>query len=154
MSAATLWHYTVYLRWVDIAASGTLRPATALLGARERPVVWFSMNPVWEETANKSWQNRIGWRRLTRAETEVKGLGLVRIAVAPEVAPYTWEDFKRLSGIARSDSRRLEAVAREDGASLAEWRVSFEPVRREHWSSVERWVHTTWIPLTHEAVAG
>ena len=83
-------------------------------------------------------------RSLSKFETEVGGKGLVRIEVTPEAAPYTWDDFKRLSGGSEKVLRALVRAARKDGANPKEWRVSFEPVKVQDWLSIEIWDGKRW----------
>ena len=45
------WHYTVGERLARIIALGEIRTSTTGVRASEKPVVWFSTNPVWENTA-------------------------------------------------------------------------------------------------------
>jgi hypothetical protein len=49
-----LWHYTVRPHILSILSDGVIKPATAFVSRRERPIVWFSSNQNWEQTANKS----------------------------------------------------------------------------------------------------
>lgn len=46
-----VWHYTTFSRLTRILLTGEIRPASAGVPEGERPIVWFSRNPVWEETA-------------------------------------------------------------------------------------------------------
>src|SRR5918912_908845 len=89
-----LYHYTVGQYLPAIIESEEIRPATALIANGEKPAVWFSTNPVWEQTCNKLWQDSTGRiRGLNNRQTMEKCGGLVRIQIAPEAAPYTWQDF-------------------------------------------------------------
>lgn len=132
-----IWHYTVGVRLRSILRDKLIKPATAGVPAGERPVVWFTTNPEWEPTANKGVvrYGKTVW--LTRAETEAEGGGLFRIEVAPETAPYGWEEFKRLSGITEREEKRLARRAREWGSDYHDWRVSFEPVGADKWARIE-----------------
>lgn len=141
----TRWHYTVGQYFDAITKAGLLRPATAGVPIGERPAVWFSVNPVWEETANKSLVAP-GGRLIpgTRETTHSRGGGLLRFGVAPHDAPHDWESFKKMSGIVPKHARGLYAAAVSCGARPGEWYVSFEPVPREKWLTVEWWNGEEW----------
>lgn len=141
-----VYHYTIGDRLEQIVSSGEIRPAVAGVTRGERPAVWFSTNPEWEETANKPIMDKRGrvWKG-NRETTREMGGGLVRIAVLPEAAPHTWEAFRRLSGISPRMADALERAARIEGASPDEWRVSFGAVPRAQWIDVEVWTETGWV---------
>lgn len=50
-----LWHYTIGQRIDSIIEDGMIKLATAFVPQNERPVVWCSFSPKWEETANKTY---------------------------------------------------------------------------------------------------
>jgi hypothetical protein len=147
-----LWHYTCGDRLELILKSGEIRPATAGIEKGERPAVWFSSNPVWEETANKlrldSWTGEV--RSLTKQETHEYAGGLARIAVSPETAPVNWERFCRESGASTKMLAGLKKAAYSMSSHPSQWFVSFSPVRREKWLSIELWDGKKWIPATAE----
>lgn len=142
-----IWHYTVGERLWSILRDKIIKPATAGVPAGERPVVWFTTNPAWEPTANKGiWRNgELLW--LTKEETAAEGGGLFRIEVAPDAAPYGWEEFKRLSGISGRTSKRLARIARQRGSNYHDWRVSFEPVTSDKWLRIETWYRDRWAEI-------
>jgi hypothetical protein len=142
------WHYTTGNRLPLILESAVIRPATTGVPAGEHPAAWFSTNRVWEETAIKPYLDYAGHLRLgTRETTALYNGGLVRIEVAPETAPHDWTAFKKLSGITSKAARSLEQAAAEAGASPHQWYVSFAPVPREKWLSIERWDGEAWVPV-------
>lgn len=144
-----VYHYTIGAYLPPIIEAGELRPATAGVPSGERPAVWFSTNPEWEETANKMTARKVKGRVVftmgTKESTLKAGGGLVRIAVRPEAAPLSWEDFRALSGVAKEHADSLEKAARDQGANPDEWRVSFDPVPRYEWIDVEVWSEGGWI---------
>src|SRR5262249_47542259 len=127
------WHYTVGHRLDSILRDGVIRPATAYVDPGEKAAVWFSVNPVWEETANKLVETSFGLVPGTKETTHEMGGGLARIGVRPEVAPYDWDAFKALSGVTKKVARALYRAALAAGSRPGEWYVSFEPVLRERW---------------------
>jgi hypothetical protein len=144
-----VYHYTVGIYLQSIIESGEIFPATAHVPRGERPAVWFSINPEWEETANKLVVRKVKGRVVpmkgTRETTAALGAGLVRIAVRPEAAPFSWQDYRMLSGVAKAHADALENAARFDGANPAEWRVSFGSVPRSEWVDVEVWTEAGWV---------
>lgn len=148
-----LWHYTCGARLKLILKSGEIRPATAGIEKGERPAVWFSSNPVWEETANKllvdPWTGEV--RSLTKQETHKYAGGLARIAVSPKTAPTNWEGFCRESGASMKTLAGLKKAAYSMGSRPSQWFVSFLPVCQERWLSVELWDGDKWIPTPKRA---
>jgi hypothetical protein len=102
-----------------------IKPATAFIGKGERPIVWFSTNPVWEQTVH-SMETLIRW-----------GVSPCRIAVPPEVAPYRFNKLRRLSGMKADTADALARAARRDGANPDEWRGTFDAVPRDRWLAIE-----------------
>jgi hypothetical protein len=141
------WHYTVEVYLPDIIASGVILPATARISAGERPAVWTSTNPVWEETANKGYFERTTAtvHPATKATTLRFG-GLARIEVRPEAAPYDWIAFRAISRIQPSTAAMLAKVGFARGVSPYDWFVSFDPIDAADWLAVEVWRDGQWVP--------
>lgn len=79
---------------------GAILPAVTYVPRGERPIVWFSFDPLWEPTACKSMVHDGGSLiHLDRDGTAKHGRGLVRIGVAPSKAPHDWRTLKELSGM-------------------------------------------------------
>lgn len=136
-----IWHYTTGHCLAMILKDGVIRPATAGIDYGESPTVW-------EPTANKALMTADGRSiRLSRSETERHGRGLARIEADPEVAPYTWEDFRRISGVSPATARGLKMAAKRWGSDPGAWRVSLGPVLRSEWLAVEVWRDRNWTPL-------
>jgi len=149
-----LWHYTTFKSIESILIDKNIMPATDFVDAkREKPAVWFSSNQYYEETARRGIKEDNQVRRATFEEmTQAEG-GLARVGVKPEMAPHTWEDFKRTSGIPRRVATALEEVAAQEGANPEEWRASFEPVPKEQWVAVELWDPESdcWVDVLEQA---
>jgi hypothetical protein len=141
------YHYTVKLRLDSILADGLIKCATEGVFGGERPAVWFTTNPTWEETANKAVDNGFGRESLTRDQTHEVFEGLVRIAVADETAPHDWNAYRRLSGVSPKMANALRTLAYRAGSKLGEWFISFEPVPRDLWLAVEIWDGEKWGPF-------
>ena len=142
-----LWHYTCGDRLELIQKSGEIRPAIAGIEKGERPAVWFSSNPVWEETANKLLMDSLTGqvRSLTKQETHEYAGGLARIAVSPETAPINWDRFSSESGASTKMLAGLRKAAYSMGSRPSQWFVSFSSVRREKWLAIELWDGEKWI---------
>jgi hypothetical protein len=148
-----VFHYTVGKRLLKILEDGEIKFATAFIGQKEKPVVWFSTNQEWEQTVNKGSQDKQG--RImgrTKEETEEMGKGLIRIEVAPQTAPYTWEDYKLNAGVDKNILSALEHTAKDQEADPREWRVSFETVKSDQWISIEKWDGKEWKFLKNDAI--
>jgi hypothetical protein len=145
-----VWHYTVYEYLGRIVESGEIRPSS-IVTEGERPVVWFTSNPDWEETANKMIQNvDTGEMHFgTREETQKIGGALIRIQVKPSAAPLSWAQFRELSGVSEKTAKALEKSARKYGSDPNQWRMSFEPVPVSEWIQVEAFHEDEeeWKPL-------
>jgi hypothetical protein len=139
-----IWHYTIGKHLPKIIESKLIKLAT--IGVREKPAVWFSTNPIWEQTCNKLWQDSITGklRQLSKEETHRYGNGLVRIRIKPEAAPYNFQAFKRISKISNNAAKRLTEKAELWGAKPQEWWVSFESVPQSEWLDIEVWDGMNW----------
>lgn len=137
MSAAGhLYHYTIGNYLPAIVTHGEIVPATALVPRGVRPAVWCSTNQDWEPTATKGsnvWS------------THRHGGSLARIEIDPAAAPHSWADYKRESGERPKMIARLSAAARSVGADPQDWRVSFDPIPRESWLSIEVFSRGRWV---------
>lgn len=144
-----VWHYTTYDRLERILAAGEIRPATAHVPPNERPIVWFSRNPVWEETATPALRDSSGrTRKATRDEMKRVARGMVRIGVDSSTAPFDWYQLKRRSGMKARIARGLEDAALREGSSSRDWCGTFDPVPRSQWISVEILDGDQWVPLS------
>lgn len=144
----SIWHYTIGTRMKMILRDRLIKLATANVPAGERPVVWFSTNPAWEETANKGIMTEAGNRvGLTKQETAERGKGLYRIAVSSDTASFNIYEFRKRSGVSSKMWKGLFLRAEQCGSVPTEWRVSFDPVPSEKWLSVECWDRDIWRPL-------
>ncbi len=132
-----LYHYTVQSHLPTIVATGQIALATIGLPQGERPVVWLTASPRWEETANKSMGSPDGKiRHLNRMQT-MEAFGLARISVAEACGTHDFEGWRNASGVAPKMAEVLLALARQKASPVKLWRVSFTPIPRAQWISVE-----------------
>lgn len=147
-TTSLLWHYTIGLNYRLILADRAIKPSAAYTAAKKWPVVWFSRNQVWESAATKGIETDDGtWQQLTQEELGKVAGGLYRIGVAPETAPHHWDDFVRLSGIAREFALGLRKAAKARGANHKDWFASFDPVDQTKWLAVDVWENCQWVDL-------
>ena len=59
---------------------------------------------------------------------------------------YNWEQYKKKSNISMEKAQEIEAHAAECNADPGEWRVSFEPVSKDNFLSIEvlDWDNQVW----------
>jgi len=121
-----VYHYTTRDCAVQIINSGSIIPATANVPDSEKPVVWFSSNKTWEQTANKALRLPNG---STRSLTfpEMVRFQLVRFAM-PSDTLLTWPQIIESAGISDDMAAGLSRAARKQGAKPSEWFGSLSPV--------------------------
>jgi hypothetical protein len=129
------WHYTTEFHLRSIRADGIINLTSKATGS----AVWFSLNALWERTVVKvRGLDEFGrWRLLDDPQATFAMLGWARIGVAAETAPYTWDDFRKRSGLSRKELNHLRQVAYQLRARPSEWRLAFEPVPERKWLAVE-----------------
>ena len=130
-----------------IIRDGLIKPATAGIDPGEKPLVWFSSNSVWEQTANKGIRSLSGGRRSLSFTEMVYMGGLCRIGVAAETAPLSWKQLRSTGAIRPATARALERVADRNGASRLEWYASPVPVASDKWLSIELYEAGRWVPF-------
>lgn len=151
----TLWHYTTGETFLQILESGKILHATAGVPDGERPIVWFSSNQVWEQTANKRAQRSDGsMEGVDMEETRKRGGGLVRFGVDPETAPYDWNALKRLSGMKSKHAEHVAAAGLKLHARPSEWFGTFDAVPITEWTAVEIYQDGEWISLPFSDAVG
>lgn len=107
-----VFHYTTGLRLRDIVRDGVINPANMNVESTEKPAVWCSTNPFWERTVFKAVRRPDGTIvDLTRDELAER-VGLGRIEVSSESAPFDWRYHKLHSGIQPELARGLVVSAK------------------------------------------
>lgn len=134
------WHYTKGLHIPRLLRTGYIHTTLAGDAPGERRAVWASSNWVWETTTAPSVgvNETYRWVSDMMEAAQLVG-GLFRIELEPEAVPYTWSQYRTLSGLPQEQLRGLEISARKHRARLQDWWVGFEPVPREQWRLIERW---------------
>lgn len=134
-----LWYYTVQKDLPYLLATGEIMPANKTVSQQEKPSVWLSANPVWDNISNRSYQEMDGTFRMGDMKTTYLRYGLVRIEVAPESPVHKWRAYRRLSGIERKELRYLRRLGRQQKAKRRDWRMCFAAIHLEQWVSIEVW---------------
>lgn len=148
----TVYHYAPGIHLPRIALTHSLRPGTSsrprvtdpTASPWGRDALWFTTLPTWEPTATKLLINpRTGE---SRPATPDEMQGLYRFACPASVAPLTWEDFARTSGILPELAASLVVSARRQGSDPATYRLTYGPVSLDL-CDVTRWDRNAWRPL-------
>ena len=146
-----VFHYTIGSYLPKIIESGEIKLSEAGVRRPKEYAAWFSINPDWEETANKMYRTKDGEMHFGTKETTHKlGGGLARIEIEPEASPFKWGHYVRKSKISKANGRRMLRAAFACGSSPASWRVSFNPVGKDKWLNIEmfNWETQAWEPYT------
>ncbi len=131
-----IWHYTIVNYLPSILKNG-IKIAKTNVPKGEKPVVWFSTNQIWEETANKSYISNGELKFGNKEETKNRGGGLIRIEVSPKTAPLSWKQFVAMKHIKKKTAKNLISRTALNGADPNDWRISFRKVTHEKILSVE-----------------
>ena len=124
----TAWHYTTGQKARLIFESGELKPTGAFIEAQEKPILWFSKNQDWEQTANKMTMLPDGKiRPLSMEETRKMGGGLFRFGSLSDEL-IQWPRLARLSNMRSKIQRALEEGGLRAGADFREWCGLLEPI--------------------------
>ncbi len=159
-----LWHYTATRRLAKIIESRKIMATSMGIEPMEHPVVWFSSNPDFEQSARneiRDKDNGSARPEATREEMFRAGFPPVRIEInTSKVRVLDWEGYKKMSGISEEAALGLEKAGVEKGAEPSEWYVSFEsvPLAGGCRFPIEIWNGRQWIdierarPGTHRGV--
>jgi len=138
-----LFHYTTFSRLLKILTDESISPANLHVAPPERPVVWFSRRLDWEPTATPALITNGQHQSLTFADlTQIDTPS--RIEVNQHAAPLDWRSWRKTSGVTSRTVKGLEKSALRLNASVADWRMSFEPVTVEKWLDIELFIGGQW----------
>ena len=145
----TLWHYTTGQKFMEIVATGHIKPATKGVPSGERPIVWFSSHQYWEPTAAKMLYNE---KDNTLINMDMKGTfehggGLVRLGVSRDVAVYDFGQLKRRSGMSRATADGLIRAAKSQGSNPEWWFGTFDPVPVKNCVGIHVFQDDDWVPV-------
>lgn len=116
-----VWHYTKGIKVRNIYDNGCLLPATFGIVPPELPVVWFSANQHFENSAlSGEFDARGNHRNLTIEEMMKRHGGLYRFG-RPAKGLLHGEELRKAAKISLSDWRGLAKVGEQMGASASDW---------------------------------
>lgn len=142
-----VFHYTVIQHCQDIFIDGEIKVATANIPKGVKPVVWFTTNPDWEETANKPVALDDGslGEFLNRQGMWEHGFNPIRFEVDPKkVSLRSWNNYKKNSGDSQEAIKGLEKTAKQVGSDPKQWLVSYENVPMDAVIGVSSWDGEKW----------
>ena len=113
------WHYTINMHAQRIMADGFIQPATAGVFRPEKPCVWFSSEPIWEQTACKM--------GMTFEDMAERLHPLWRFGLNTDKL-VQWPAIVRIVSMPKSIAKGLVAVAHDQGADPMKWYASVNPV--------------------------
>ena len=114
------WHYTVGNHFLKIMESGYLRPTDIGIEPGEKPILWFSTNQTWDQTACKAVLKDGKICRISKEETRNLGGGLYRFGM-PIDRLHMWPKLVRKARMTPNVQRLLEIEGRKQGANPSEW---------------------------------
>ena len=142
-----VWHYTTGHKFILIVEDGYLRQATAGVGPLEKPILWFSVNQVWEPTANKMIQYPDGSIEFgTRETTRTRGGGLVRFGYRRDRL-HPWPKSAKKARIDARVVADLEASARSAGSDPGDWYGTTQPIPLSRIVRIDVEENGSWVPV-------
>lgn len=143
-----IYHYTKNFKLPSIMAHG-LEPSANMLAKHEKPVNWFTRNPIWENTVFA--RNAPSFEAAHNLVSKYGWL-LARIGCDDAVATYTWEQIKRVASIPKTHSRMFANSALRCGSDIFQWRCGLTMVPVEYFTAIEVYDGKTWIPYRREQI--
>jgi len=123
------YHYTTGELFVEICETNILDPFKTVTFSGEKPILWFSLHPHFEQTATKCTfsDETQTIRRLSMDETKLFGDGLVRFAY-PAKNLIRWPEIGKQAGMTKKTIKQLENIGIMQQANPLNWMGSFEPI--------------------------
>lgn len=116
-----VWHYTTGQKFPFIVGCGFLLPSGIAASPPEKPILWFSANQYWEQTACKAWSEPgQPLRILSMQETFKLGGGLVRFGCHVKHL-RTGEALRKGARMKSAVWSQLAVQGLREGARPAEW---------------------------------
>jgi len=121
-----------------------LKPTDYYISRGEKPVLWFSSNPIWENTVFCA-----DAPTLEEAYQRMNGEVLFRIGCDESVAPHTWKEIKEIANIPFKVATGLYRAAIMVKARPGEWRGTLDVVPLSHFETIEYYdgVCKQWVPI-------
>jgi hypothetical protein len=130
-----LFHYTSEARLNDIIKSGKLEISKAALSKKEKPTLWLSTDPDWDDSALKflNYKNK---------DDQWKAIGLGRIVVPFLPNFITYAKWKHVSGV-NSLLEKMESILFSQ-YDRSKWWASFKSIPVDEFLSIEYWDGEKW----------
>lgn len=133
-----IYHYTYRIAFKKILKDGYIKLATAGIPNWMKAAVFFTYNDFWEPTVNKNVRdNKTGAIRQLSFEEMYKRVGVYRIAINEEVAPYNAYEYFELSKMRESDKKHFIEYANKVNSNIEEYRISFKTIEKKDWVNIE-----------------
>jgi hypothetical protein len=140
-------HYTKAFHLPSILSQG-LRPSTLFITPGEKPILWFSTNPIWENTV-------LPYGAPSLQEAHLRTLdqgGLVRIICDESVAQYRWQELKEIARIPSKIAMGLYSSAIRLGSRPGEWRGTLDVVPVAKFIAIEFYDGEKWTSFGQMAM--
>lgn len=144
-----LWHYTPAHRLIDIIESGHIKFSIDTF-ENEKPVVWFSSNPVWENSVVKYVRTEESEKQLITKESMLRICGLGRIEVKYTEEIITWQLLKEYNGVNPECNDFFEMAGDLFGGNPTEWYASHTQCDMKNWLKIEIWKNELWQPFEYK----
>jgi hypothetical protein len=146
MSTSRTYHYTTGNKLLPISASGCLLPTNVMVAPQEKPILWFSVNPVYEPTAVKliATADRRVYRPTFQELHQIIGIFRFGI-VATDARLVPFNKLQRLAHISSHDMAAMTASGMRIGATPAHWTGTLIPLALSE-LDFEEWTGDMWIP--------
>lgn len=142
----TFWHYSSAVRLPIIIDSGTLKCSNA--GAPyELPMLWFSADQKWDETATKVVIMKSGLIKALTFRQQLEKFGCIRFGLIendPRFLP--WKEACAVAGTSDASRRQLAKRGHEMGCNPANWYATATgiPLNELHFQILrDRWSDVT-----------
>jgi hypothetical protein len=123
----TLFHYTPIEKLDSILQCGEIKISSKFIESGLKPVAWFSNNPNHEFAET----------------TSMEGMGRIEIHREPDI--FSWEDFKKRSGISEDKAKSMEFIGSSRGAKPSDWYYRSKPLYSNLWVAVEVYKNGHWV---------
>jgi hypothetical protein len=154
-----LWHYTYQHRIEAILSSRQLIPTLGGGAAyekderhqREKKILWFTENQVWEPASYRGYQNEVtgeAYDLLKLEDYAAHNMRVFRIGVLAGGIIKPWSRLQRIAHIHPDMVRELDQHGLEIGSNPFDWWGSIFPVPMKLWVSVQELKDGAWEELT------
>lgn len=152
------YHYTKGCHLAKIVNEGIIRTSKTLIEKKEKPAVWLTKSPEWEQACNVGHvvtaNELVSGQTYSSDEIEMvtcnddymkKEMGMCRILISENISTISWAKFKHVSGISADVYHALDRISRNEGSPVNQWYCLFNGIPRRYWEGVEMFVDDQWI---------